>query len=253
MISKIFLLIKEVLIVSKILPLALFFRWISALATSFVTIIKSKSLGVVDTKFGESFDVLWADRILHFEKVGFGVMREIYGHNCYAQKGELKEAQHILDLGANGGSFTMFALVEAPNAEITSVEALPRFIEILKNNIEQNGFDNRVLVQNAVVGGFYDEFTIFLHTQYPEVKEFDIHEYISRVGQCDFLKCDVEGGEFNLFEGDLSWTKSVKQMALEYHPNKGNVEELENKLKQQGFQVKQVDHSALGYFYCHRN
>jgi hypothetical protein len=72
------------------------------------------------------------------------------------------------------------------------------------------------------------------------------------VGVCDFLKCDVEGGEFKLFQGDLTWTLSVKSMSLEYHPNKGNPNELEKILKSQGFKVKRIDHRDLGYFYCTR-
>jgi FkbM family methyltransferase len=252
MINKLLLLIKEIWIVYKILPLPLFFRWFSALLNSLKTIIQQKSLGSVDSEFGESFDVSWNDQKLHFDKLGFGVVREIYGHKCYAQKDELKEALQILDLGANAGAFTVFALAEAPNAKITSVEAQPQFIEVLKNNIEQNGFGDRAVVECAVVGGFYNDFTNSLHTLYPAVKEFDIHQYISRVKQCDFLKCDVEGGEFPFFEGDLSWMRSVRKMVLEYHPDQGNVDELENKLRQQGFQIKKVDHSCLGYFYCQR-
>jgi FkbM family methyltransferase len=245
--------IKELLIVKNILPFSSFLRWMSGIPKCAKALSKTKSLGVLDDEFGNSFVVLWNNKYLRFDNLGFGVVREIYGHNCYVKKGELKEAHHILDLGANGGAFTVFALTEAPNAEVYSVEAQPELIEILKNNIEQNGYEKRAVIECAVVGGFYDEWTKSLRESHPQVKEFNIHEYISHVGTCDFLKCDVEGGEFPLFEGDLTWTQAVKRMALEYHPNQGNVDELEKLLNQQGFQIKKVDHGVLGYFYCTRD
>jgi len=245
-------LFKELLLVSRILPLPLFISWISGASRCFDLLAKTRSLGALDKVFGESFDVLWSGNKLHFERLDFGVVREIYGHLCYAEKGQLREARHILDLGANGGAFTVFALVEAPHAQVHAVEAQSELVEIVKHNVKQNGYEERSLIQCAVVGGFYDDWTKSLLKSNPQLQEFDIREYIARVGNCDFLKCDVEGGEFQLFHGDLTWTQSVKSMALEFHPTKGDVDELENILKAQGFRVERVEHSSLGYFYCTR-
>jgi len=242
----------ELVIVKRILPSELFFKWFAGVFTRLDKILKDKSLGALDINFGHSFDILWNHKKLHFDGLDFGVVREIYGHLCYAQTGELRNAKHILDLGANGGAFTIFALTEAPQANVYAVEAQSEFINILENNIQKNSYSDRAETECAVVGGFYDDWTQSLAKLNPNVKEFNIYEYIQSVGICDFLKCDVEGGEFHLFEGDLSWTKSVKKMALEFHPSKGDVDQLESKIKSQGFKVKRVDHRNLGYFYCER-
>jgi len=245
--------ILELILVSKILPLRQYLRWISGIPFNLPNLLRTKSLGVLDDCFGNSFDVLWEGKKLHFDGMGFGVIREIYGHLCYVDKGQLKNAQNILDLGGNGGSFTLFALVEAPFAKVHTVEALSEFIEILEHNIEQNGYSERVSTERAVVGGFYDDWTNRLLEKDPNYPVFDIHRYMSEIDTLDFLKCDVEGGEFNLMKGDLSWTKKVKNMSLEYHPTKGDVQELETILKSLGFSVRRADHSCLGYFYCTRS
>lgn len=252
MLSNLYRFYNELLLVQKLLPLPLYIRWISGIKKHFNTLIKAKSLGLLDKSLNESFSINFNDKKLYFNNLDFGVVREIFGHLCYAQRGELKDAKHILDLGANGGAFTIFALAEAPQAQVYAVEAQSEFVNIIKHNVKQNFSENRVEVQCAVVGGFYDEWTQSLLKLNPQIQEFNIYEYIERVGTCDFLKCDVEGGEFPLFQGDLSWTKAVKSMALEYHPNKGDVDKLEKILKLQGFIVKRADHKNLGYFYCIR-
>lgn len=243
----------EIVIVSKILPFKQFVKWVSAIPASLPTLLRTKSLGILDEDFGTSFDVLWEGKTLHFDGLGFGVVREIYGHLCYIDKGKLKKATNILDLGGNGGAFTIFSLVEAPNARIHAVEAQAEVLKILQTNVKQNGYEERVTSECAVVGGFYDDWTQSLLQINPDYPVFDIHNYMSRVDTLDFLKCDVEGGEFNLMKGDLSWTKKVKNMALEYHPDKGDVKELENTLKSLGFDVRQEDHGCLGYFFCTRS
>lgn len=240
----------EIFLVNKILPFRQFVKWVSTIPSNLPTLLKTKSLGILDEHFGTSFDVLWEGKKLHFDDLGFGVVREIYGHLCYIGKGQLKDATNILDLGGNGGAFTLFSLVEAPNAKIHAVEAQAEVMKILQKNIKQNGYEERVTSECAVVGGFYDDWTQSLLQINPDYPVFDIHHYMSEIDTLDFLKCDVEGGEFNLMKGDLSWTKKVKNMVLEYHPDKGDVKELENTLNSLGFDVRREDHGCLGYFYC---
>ncbi|MBG1260308.1 FkbM family methyltransferase [Nostoc commune] len=252
MLSNLYRFYNELLLVQKILPLPLYIRWILGITKYLNVLIKTKSLGLLDKSLNESFSINFNGKNLYFNNLDFGVIREIYGHLCYTQISKLKDAKHILDLGANGGAFTIFALSEAPQAQVYAVEAQLEFVNIIKHNVKQNLYENRLEVKCAVVGGFYDDWTQSLLKSNPQIQEFNIYEYIERVGTCDFLKCDVEGGEFHLFQGDLSWTQAVKSMALEYHPNKGDVDELEKILQSQGFIVKRADHKNLGYFYCTR-
>lgn len=243
-------LLNEIKIVSQILPSAQFLNWLSRIPQNISALLKTKSLGIIDQSFGDSFTVNWNQKILRFSSLDFGVIREIYGHHCYINPGELKNAKSILDLGANGGAFTIFALAEAPQAKVHAVEVQSDFIKVIENNAIQNEFSDRLTTETAVVGGFYDDWTKAQLNLNPNLYEFNIRNYIESVGSCDFLKCDVQCGEFNLFKGDVSWIHAVKKMALEYHPNLGDINELKRILESQGLKIHQVDHGCLGYFYC---
>ena len=167
-------------------------------------------------------------------------------------QGELKSAKHILDLGANSGAFTIFAAIEAPVARIEAVEIQSQLVKAIEHNVVQNQCEERVSVRCAVVGGSHNDWTKAVLRENPKIEKFNMEDYISKVGVCDFLKCDVEGGEFLLFEGELNWTQAVQKIALEFHPQEGDVTRLEHILKKQGFDVKRIDHADLGYFYCTR-
>ena len=245
-------LLRELKIVFHLLPWTAFLFWIFNGFRCVPILLKTRSVGILDQMFGTSFKIQWNRQILHFEQLDFGVVREIYGHLCYAKQGELKEAHHILDLGANSGAFTVFAAIEAPDARIEAVEIQSHLVQAIQHNVIQNRCEDRVSVRCAVVGGSHNQWTKSVLKDHPEIKKFDIEEYIAQVEVCDFLKCDVEGGEFLLFEGRLNWTKAVQKMALEFHPQEGDVNRLEETLKRQGFDVTRIDHSALGYFYCTR-
>lgn len=244
--------VKELQLVSQILPADQYYRWLSGIPFNLPTLIQRKSLNIIDSTFGHSFSIKWAKRQLKFDELDFGVVREIYGHCCYAQPGDLKNARHILDLGANGGAFTLFALVEAPQAQVHAVEVQADMAQVLQHNVQQNGCTDRLTMEIAVVGGFYNAWTQTQGQKNPDLKVFNIHDYISRVGRCDFLKCDVEGGEFPLFQGDLSWIEAVDKMAIEYHTDWGSVDDLEEKLRTSGYHICKADHGCLGYFYCSR-
>ncbi|MBF0289394.1 MAG: hypothetical protein HQM14_16380, partial [SAR324 cluster bacterium] len=106
---------------------------------------------------GSSFKVKWNHRTLQFDQLDFGVVREIYGHLCYAKPGELKNAKHILDLGANSGSFCVFAALEAPYAQIEAIEIQSHLAQSARCNVLQNHCENQVTVRCAAVGGSHNE------------------------------------------------------------------------------------------------
>ncbi|MBF0280752.1 MAG: FkbM family methyltransferase [SAR324 cluster bacterium] len=246
-------LLQEITIVFRLLPLCYFFSWFFGGIRCFKILLKTRSVGILDQLLGSSFEVTWNHQRLRFDQLDFGVVREIYGHLCYAKPGELKNARHILDLGANSGAFTVFAALEAPEGQIEAIEIQSHLVRSAKLNVEQNHCEKKVNVRCAAVGSAHNQWVQTVLKEDPQIEIFDIENYISKVGTCDFLKCDVEGGEFSLFAGNLDWTRAVKKMALEYHPTEGDVDRLEQTLKKQGFDVKRVDHSCLGYLYCSRN
>jgi Methyltransferase FkbM domain len=53
----------------------------------------------------------------------------------------------------------------------------------------------------------------------------------------DFLKVDIEGAEFDLFDTASGWLKIVRKIAVEVHCRFGDVRELRRILMNAGFRV----------------
>ena len=56
-----------------------------------------------------------------------------------------------------------------------------------------------------------------------------------------FLKMDIEGSEFDLLCGDTQWLSRVEKIAMEIHPEFGDVEDATARLRRAGFTVQLVD------------
>jgi FkbM family methyltransferase len=206
----------------------------------------------VDAAFGETFAVRHEGLLLHLQQTSFGVVREIFGRECYCSAAELKSCRRILDLGANAGVFGLFALVSTPEATVQLVEAQSKLMPALRDNMLRNGFTDRVEFENALVGGEHNEWTRLLRMRQPELRDFSITDYLARTGECDYLKCDIEGAEYAFFGGDLSWLAKVRRIALEYHGSWGQGRRLGERLHAAGHTVKQSPHGKFGYLHTAR-
>lgn len=240
-------LVCEISSVRRILLRADYRRWLRCLVAQLPQVISRRSLDPVDEAFGEVFTLQHRGRMLHIRGASFGLGREIFGQECYASAGELADARHVLDLGANAGIFGLFALSSAPQARVHMVEAQSHFIAVIDRNIAASGLAERATVENALVGGEHDSWTMELRQTHPALPDFAISDYLKKVGVCDFLKCDVEGAEYLFLAGDLSWLACVKRIALEYHGNWQQGAQLAERLRGAGFTVRQTEHGALGY------
>jgi len=66
-------------------------------------------------------------------------------------KREVKKGDTVLDIGANIGYYTLiFARLVGDTGKVYAFEPEPRNFEILKKNVETNGYKNVVLVNGAV-------------------------------------------------------------------------------------------------------
>jgi len=244
--------LQEAANVRRMVPPADFLRWLVCLVRTAPKVIAHRSLGPTDIAFGETIRIRQQGRVLQLEGASLGVAREIFGRECYISARQLEDCRTILDLGANAGTFTLFALHAAPSARVHAVEAQPEFIPILGRNVALNGYRERVTIENVLVGGAHDRWSSELQHKHPGLGEFRIGDYLDSVGECDFLKCDVEGAEFTLFAGDLGWVRRFRRMALEYHGPWERGRALGDMIRQQGFTVDQKTHGVLGYLFAIR-
>ncbi|SIT58140.1 Methyltransferase FkbM family [Mesorhizobium prunaredense] len=163
----------------------------------------------------------------------FGGIREMYASNVYLRAFRPGIVlRNVVDLGGNRGLFSLLA-VKAYGADLAvSVEPVPHFGPVLKRLAEANQIALTRLPReekfaSATAGD--DRVTI------PDLME--------RYGlkEIDFIKCDIEGGEFDVFAGDPAWLRKVRNIALEMHPAKGSCAKLIETLERAGYSVLPTD------------
>ena len=240
-------LVLEIWRVYRILPFLGFMRWVLLLLSNLHIVIKSRSLGVVDDAFGLSCTVKHYGKLVRFESCAFGVIREIFGARCYVEADALKDVKQVVDLGANAGAFTLFALASNPDLKVYAVETQPFVIDSIKRNLSANGFGERCVIRNAFIGDVTTEWAREFRNKHPEVPPLDVDKFFEGLGRIDFLKCDIEGSEFGLFEGGRDWYKNIREMSIEYHWKRSDGERLEALIHGLGFVTKLKDHGSLGY------
>jgi FkbM family methyltransferase len=146
-----------------------------------------------------------------------------------------KACKTIVDIGANIGTFTLFAAHNAPQAKIVSVEPEPGNLVQLRINIAGNNIVDRVTIVEAGVGP--EETTATFHVAHKNSGGHSLYHYTenshpvevkiiplktiferNHLTGCDYLKLDCEGGEYDALYGmPDEILKNIPFMAIEYH------------------------------------
>lgn len=148
------------------------------------------------------------------------IFSEIFIDECYPINKSTKQEKVIVDIGANIGFFTIYALIKNPNSQILAVEANPKNFEILKNNINENNLSDKVKVFHYVVTSepglqsFYLSSNSGWSSIYNErgAKNGKIINVDStslsrlfennKLNVIDLLKIDIEGAEYDIMLND---------------------------------------------------
>jgi FkbM family methyltransferase len=198
-------------------------------------------------------------------------MEEIIEMRCYTpnQFFEIGRNDIVLDLGANVGTFTLWAALKAVDGLVVAVEPNPSLFEMLKQNVAVNGINNVILL-NALVSDKDGQSKFYMLDSGGSVREgystkgkeveltsYRISSIMSKYGiqSVDFVKMDVEGAEFDIFQGDMAFLQHVSRLAMEVHPACGSVEDVLRLLNALGFTVDQrpaFPDSHLIYVYARR-
>jgi len=171
----------------------------------------------------------------------FSSIREIWVRNVYLKDNFIKIPDEgvVVDLGANVGAFTMLALANSKTGKVISVEPNAEFNKLLLRQVTNNNFNDRVILQRYFIGSVSTTQKEMLKApdskdaQFITQKEFIELNKLSRI---DFLKCDIEGGEFD-FINDTSLLQITNQLAIEIHDSTGDRNEFIKKLKELNFQI----------------
>jgi autotransporter strand-loop-strand O-heptosyltransferase len=142
--------------------------------------------------------------------------KEIFEYNIYERLFEVEEGDIVVDLGASLGPFTYSILPKNPK-ECFVVEPLTYHIDILKKNLNQ---DNVKIIQGAISDKKKLEITWDGITEISPTFTFEEFVFENNIKKIDFLKCDCEGGEYDVFsKGNIEFLKTIPKIVVEFHLN----------------------------------
>ncbi|MHA1535983.1 MAG: FkbM family methyltransferase [Alphaproteobacteria bacterium] len=169
----------------------------------------------------------------------------------------LPEDASIVDLGTNVGYVAAHLAALYPGARIVGLELDPGNADVARRNLKQ--FGDRCSVMTAAIWtrdgsveydgegewGYkvIEEDSEFLgmgvHRRAPSICMESLMAQLD-IERIDFLKMDIEGGEFALLNGAPDWLKKVTAVNVEIH-DLDRVDEIAEPLQASGFTV-QRDH-----------
>ena len=147
-------------------------------------------------------------------------IKEIFDDNTYERFFEVEEGDIVVDLGASLGPFTYKILPKNPK-QCYVVEPLSYQIDVLHKNV---GRDNVKIIQGAITDKKKIEISWDHITE--SVPTFTFKEFLdeNNIKHIDFLKCDCEGGEYDVFQqSNIEFLKTIPKIVTEFHMrNDGN-------------------------------
>lgn len=148
----------------------------------------------------------------------------------------VSEGDTVVDIGAHIGSHTLSMRRATGKAgNVIAYEPHPRNAQFIRDTVEKNGFQNISVIEAALsdsnrTGQLAVESdntgSSSLHTdqhsgsQKVEIDVRDMDEEINSASfsTIDFVKIDIQGGEFELLVGNDSFIKNIRRMVIEIHP-----------------------------------
>jgi FkbM family methyltransferase len=151
-----------------------------------------------------------------------------YAHAVAALSGATST---VVDLGANTGLVARWLLEQFPGARLVSVEPEPNNVAILEHNLRSYG--ERATFVAACIGARSRRVRLstdsgefgFAMSELASADDFGDADVVTmdtvmttlRTDTIDFLKCDIEGAERELFESCDEWISHVRVMTVECH------------------------------------
>lgn len=141
-------------------------------------------------------------------------IEEFENSQMYDRFFTVEEGDVVVDLGASLGPFTYCILPNKPK-QCYVVEPLSYQIEVLNKNVKR---DNVKIIQGAIT----DKKKIEISWDYvtESVPTFTFKEFLddNKIEKIDFLKCDCEGGEYDVFQpSNLDFLKTIPKIVTEFH------------------------------------
>ncbi len=184
--------------------------------------------------------------------------------------GPLKPDWRILDIGAGLGDFTVFAAKQSPDGVVHAYEPLTESFELLQENLALNEVSNSQVFHKGVAsksGSLSVDpaqveavSTRFAQTDAGTIPAAALADVLDGFpgGECDFMKMDCEGCEFDiLLKSPPELLSRIHRISLEYHDGyaEHTSAQLAAYLQQYGFKaLRQPNpvHAHLGLLYAEK-
>ena len=184
--------------------------------------------------------------------------------------GDVPDNAVVVDIGANIGVYSLFAS-QFKGTRVYAYEPMPDNFRLLRANIAVNSLEGRIFPFQLAVSGRSEKRTLYLgssplHSFLPanespfnalfskqvdqehiEVTCISLQEMFDAndIGQCDILKLDCEGAEFDiLYNTPNEYFSRIKSIRLEYHSHlsdkKNTGASLIEFLQSKGFRVQKL-------------
>lgn len=187
------------------------------------------------------------------------VVTEIFLMNEYALD-SVPDDSIILDIGAHIGLFAIYACAQNKKFKVFCFEPMKENFDLLKDNIEINGYNDSVVCINAGLAGGSGKRSIFVHndmaahsmvkkssrsTMIDTITMKDVFD-VYGITQCGYLKMDCEGAEYEILAAlPDEYLDRISSIKIEYEivDSDDPLRSLEKRLKALGFNVETVKKS----------
>jgi FkbM family methyltransferase len=178
------------------------------------------------------------------------IIKEICLDHQYEQASvEIQDGWTVLDIGAGLGDFAVHIAKSRPHCTVYAYEPFPQSFALLQENLRLNGVQNvqafpyAISAQSGPVCFHITAEAVAHTTAGPEsspdhtipqegarstcqVPAVTLDQVLAELhlSQCDYLKMDCEGAEYDiLFNSSPQTLQQIRHLCLEYHDNFPNV------------------------------
>ncbi|HCS38948.1 MAG TPA: FkbM family methyltransferase [Anaerolineaceae bacterium] len=186
----------------------------------------------------------------------------------------LQDGWTIIDIGAALGDYAVWAAKQTPHGRLIAVEPFPPSMSLLRTNLDKNHVYNVEIFAGAVAassgttslqvekGSVVQNSTAIGQKsgQAVEVKTASLDDLFTRFGvlQCDYLKMDCEGGEYEiLFTASAQSLSRIDRICMEVHDGmtRHKREDMIEFLEKSGYHTRLTlnpVHADLAYLYAEK-
>ena len=230
-------------------------RWMFYVLANLPGILRSGNLQFADLAMGDGpFNVNLKRYKCEFKVAGpccINSIREMYVRDVYLRSGWLKFKPNdtVLDLGANIGHFTNMALAIEPTVRVIAVEPSIELNSVFEKSVGLNaGHLARTTLIRAILGDPCE--AIEGDANYAGADCLSEEQFLDRLNspKIDFIKCDIEGGEFRFLGRSSKLLTMTRALACEVHADAGDISSFLSDVEALGLNIGPKRYSGDGKF-----